>query len=143
MSDPPDNLSDFPPRNQVAGVTKVGSLDYKTAAIIAYVPIFLINIISSIIWLQTEPKDNRFLRFHALQSLILTGVVFVAELAVWVLRFIVCFLPLGTLMLGPLTLVSLVISGVFIWLCVKSMLEANQGQMSKIMIIGDIAEQNL
>jgi len=40
---------------------------------LCYLPACLccIDLISSVLWLATEPKENKFLRFHSLQGLML------------------------------------------------------------------------
>src|SRR5262249_25003831 len=53
------------------GRTKTLGLDYSVAALLAYLPVWPVNLIFSIIWLNTEPKESRALRFHSTQSLIL------------------------------------------------------------------------
>ncbi|MBX9685232.1 MAG: hypothetical protein K2X27_00945 [Candidatus Obscuribacterales bacterium] len=52
--------------------TAILGLDYKTASILCYVPVLLVSIIYPIIILKTESKDNKELRFHAIQALSLS-----------------------------------------------------------------------
>src|SRR5207253_9303060 len=74
----PGNPSTNPPDEalstvvSIAGKTKVGDLDYKTAALLCYVPVCLVNLIASIVFLNSEPRESRFVRFHAMQSLIMS-----------------------------------------------------------------------
>src|SRR5215470_10647083 len=74
----------YPPPGAPTGKTKVMNLDYNVAGLLAYLPICCINLIFSIIWLATEPKENRLLRFHSLQSLILAIVGYVVITILWV-----------------------------------------------------------
>jgi hypothetical protein len=62
-----------PPSPPPTGQTKVLNLNYNTAALLCYIPTCccLINLIPCIIWLASEPRENKFLRFHALQGLFL------------------------------------------------------------------------
>jgi uncharacterized membrane protein len=57
--------------------TKTGSLDSNVAAMLCYLPVAGINLIASIAFLATEPKDNKLVRFHAIQALFLLGSVIV------------------------------------------------------------------
>ena len=133
-----------PPPSAPPGKTKVLNLDYNVAGMLSYLPICCINLIFSIIWLASEPKENRLLRFHALQSLLLIGVVFVVSVILWFLTIAVAVTPGpgSTAGWGLLNLIQwafgLVFLGISVLLCVK----AYQGQMWKLPIIGDIAEKN-
>ncbi len=57
--------------NELLVKTKLFDIDNNIAAALAYVPLVGANIIFSIVWLVTEPKSNRYLRHHAIQSLVL------------------------------------------------------------------------
>jgi uncharacterized membrane protein len=131
--------------------TKVLGMGYNIAALLCYLPtcICCINLIPCILWLATEPKENRFLRFHALQGLFLGALYIVGSI---ILRVIATALSTGAqvtdsgmAMLGG-SLVLLVINVVFLvgFLVVHiiGMVKANQGQMWKLPIIGDLAEKN-
>jgi uncharacterized membrane protein len=61
--------------------TQTLGLDANLAALLCYVPCFPVNIVSPALWLATEPRESRFLRFHALQSLTLSAVVVVLLVA--------------------------------------------------------------
>jgi uncharacterized membrane protein len=93
------------------------------------------TIIPAIVFLVLEPFNRkRFVRFHAFQCIFFA----VAWTVLWIgLAFIghIPFLGWATLLLWPL--VSL--AGFVIWLIV--VLKAYQGQMYKLPVIGDMAEQ--
>jgi uncharacterized membrane protein len=127
-------------------------LSYRTAGLLCYVPYCccLIDVIASVLWLATEPKENRFLRFHALQGLLL----FCAGL---VISFVFRLLGVGaeaTTLVGTgsgvagagagllVSLFSLLVGLLFLVLHIVAMIKAAQGEMWKIPIIGDIAEKN-
>ena len=81
--------------------------------------------ITAIIFLILE-KDNEFVRFHAMQSLITFGILFVISLAFsWV--FFVGFILWGL--------------SVILW--VVLMYKAYQGEQYKLPVIGDIAEKQV
>jgi len=74
-------------------------------------------------------KKNKFVRFHAMQSIVVFGSFFVANLVLLVLPVI------GVVIGGLLSLLSLVL-----W--VLLMIKAYQGEFFKLPIAGDIAEKN-
>jgi len=102
----------------------------NVAGMLAYV-----TFIPAIIFLVTAPyNQSRFVRFHSFQSIFLFVAVFAIQVALSVLTFV----PFLIFITGPLHL--LVSLGAFIlWIIV--LLKANQGQMYKIPLIGDLAEK--
>ncbi len=127
----------------VVGKTKVLGLDYKVAGLLSYLPICAINLISSIVWLMTEPQENRFLRFHAMQSLIMCGAYIAIGILYWVISIFLHFVPFLGFIAGLLSIVWFVATVIFIWKCVVAMIAAYKGEMKKIEFVGDIAEQSL
>ncbi len=136
--------------------TKVGSLSFNVAAMLCYLPSCLccINLIASILWLATEPKTSRFVRFHALQGLLLWGANFVVSI---VFRILGAALGAGAAVTSSgddissiafaggnmvIGLIGLAINIVFFIIQIVGMIKANQGQMWKLPLIGDIAEKN-
>ena len=95
-------------------------LDQNLAGLLCYLAWW----ITGLIFLLTE-KENQFVRFHALQSIITFGALFVINIVLGFIPFI------GWL----LWLLSVVL-----W--VVLMVKAYQGQMFKLPVIGDIAEKN-
>ena len=98
--------------------------DANVAAALAY----LLGWISGVVLLLAE-RQNRFVRFHALQSILVFGALSLA----W-------FLCLAIPLLGWLISFILIppISGV-LWLLL--MFKAYQGERFKLPVAGDIAEQ--
>lgn len=134
-----------PPSGSPTGKTKVLNLDYNIAALLCYLPICCVNIITSIIWLASEPRENRFLRFHALQSLFLTVIAIVIWIIFAILGVGMAFSPsdtVGAAGSGLLSVVQLVIGLVLLIVHILCMVKAYQGQMWKIPVIGDLAEKN-
>jgi len=74
-------------------------------------------------------KKNKFVRFHAMQSIVVFGSFFVVNLVLLVLPV------LGVIIGALLSLLSLVL-----WILL--MIKAYQGEMFKLPIAGDIAEKN-
>jgi len=136
--------------------TKVLSMGYNIAALLCYLlPCFCCaNVIFSILWLATEPKESHFVRFHAMQGLLLFGAHFVILM---LLQVVGAGLGLaapadatsvgaGGLMLGYagglLGIIQLCTGLFFLVLYIIGMVKANQGAMWKLPLIGDIAEKN-
>ncbi|MDD4899900.1 MAG: DUF4870 domain-containing protein [Candidatus Omnitrophica bacterium] len=93
------------------------------AALLSYV----LGFITGLIFLVIE-KENKFVRFHALQSIITFGFFFVLQ---WVLAFI----PLVGWVLIPVAAIAALI----IW--ILQMVKAYQGEWFKLPWIGDFAEK--
>jgi len=141
-----------PPPGPPPGKTKTLNLEYNLAGLLCYIPgcCCLVNVVPCILWLATEPKENRLLRFHSIQGLLLAGV----WIAVWIL-FTILSVAFGLGMsMTPgaglaqagggliLLLIRLVVGVGLLAVHIIAMVKANQGQMWKLPIIGDIAEKN-
>jgi len=102
----------------------------NVAGMLAY-----ITIIPAIIFLVVEPYNkSRFIRFHSFQCLFFAAALFILHVGLSIFTF-VPFMALITLPLH--LLVSL--GGFIIWIVL--LLKANQGQMYKLPVIGDLAEK--
>lgn len=86
-------------------------------------------IITGIIFIIIE-KENQFIRFHAIQSII-TSVVFI------VANIVLAFIPF----IG--WIISLLLTPVILGLWIFLMYKAYQGKLFKLPIIGDIVEKQL
>ncbi|HTR66849.1 MAG TPA: DUF4870 domain-containing protein [Terriglobales bacterium] len=102
----------------------------NVAGMLAY-----ITIIPSIIFLVMEPYNkNRFVRFHSFQNIFFC----IAWIVLSVALSIFAAIPvLGwiSLLIWPL----LGLGGLVVWIIL--LIKANQGQMFKLPIIGDLAEK--
>jgi uncharacterized membrane protein len=102
----------------------------NVAGMLAYV-----TFIPAIIFLVTPPyNQSRFVRFHSYQSIFL----FVAVVAIQVALSVLTVVPFLIFITAPLHM--LVALGAFI-LWIILLLKANQGQMFKVPVIGDLAEK--
>lgn len=102
----------------------------NVAGMLAYV-----TIIPAIIFLVMEPYNrNRFIRFHSFQCLFFAAALIILHIGLSIFT-VVPFLALITFPLH--LLVSL--GGFILWIVL--LLKANQGQMWKLPIIGDLAEK--
>ncbi len=121
------------------GKTALG-LDTNVGAMLCYLPICAVNLVYSIIVLVTE-KSNKFVRFHALQSLLLIAVCFVVSFVLGFLGGVVAAVAnsFAIAMLFNLVFwgILLVFIAAAIFMCVK----AYGGSQTKLPIIGDLAEK--
>lgn len=112
------NNNNFPSKGKGAF-----GLDENIAAALCY----SLGFITGIIFFISE-KESKFVKFHAMQSII-------TFVSIWVLRFLVDLVPLIgwllSLLLSPLTLV--------LWIVL--ILKAHRYEYFKLPIIGDIAEE--
>ena len=108
-------------------------LDANVTALISY-PIGIVALISVFI-----EKDNKFVRFHAFQSLLFWAVAVVLWIAVVFVMVFLAFISslLATLMWLLLVVVGFGVLGGIIFLAYK----AFQGEMFKLPVIGDMAEK--
>jgi uncharacterized membrane protein len=111
-------------------VATAGGMTDNVAGMLAY-----FTIIPAIVFLLVEPYNkSRFIRFHAFQCLFFA----VAWTALWIALSIVAHIPiLGWLTVLIWPLVGL--AGLVVWIIL--ILKANQGQMYKLPMIGDMAEK--
>jgi|SRR5580658_1435068 uncharacterized membrane protein len=117
-------------RAPAAPVASATGMADNVAGMLAY-----ITIIPAIIFLVTAPYNrNRFIRFHSFQCLFFA----IAWTVLWMGLSIIAHIPiLGwlTVLIWPL----IGLAGLIIWVIL--LLKANQGQMYKLPMIGDLAEK--
>jgi len=106
------------------GKTSTG-MQPNIAALLSY----LLGFITGIIFYLIE-KENKFVRFHAMQAMIAFGALFV-------LQIVLGFIPVIGLILLPLV----GIASLVIWIIL--MIKAYQGEKFKLPIVGDIAEKQI
>jgi uncharacterized membrane protein len=90
---------------------------------------YLGSFITGIIFLLIE-KENKFIRFHAMQSIITFGFLFV-------LGITLPFIPFIGAIFGPI----LWIVSIILWIVL--MIKAYQGEQFKLPVVGDMAEKNI
>ena len=105
------------------GPTSLG-MKPNVAALLSY----LAGILTGIIFYLLE-KENKFVRFHAMQSIIVFGAFFV-------LNIVLGFIPVIGWSLIPLVGVVQLI----LWIIL--MVKAYKGEHFKLPIVGDMAEKN-
>ena len=124
-------------QNMSGGKTALG-LDTNVGALLTYLPLCGISLIYSIIVLVTE-KENRLMRFHAFQSLLIFGALIVLCVAVTIVSIVLAFVSSTLSMLFGLLfwVVVLGIVAVMIFLCIK----AYGGEKVKLPVVGDMADK--
>ena len=125
QNEPPVQVSSQPP---VVAKSSTG-LDENIAALLSYV----FGWISGLIFFLME-KDSRLVRFHAMQSTIVFGAIFLIHLIFGIVPIIGWLLAL---LLSPL----IVLLSFFLWLFL--MWKAFSGERIKLPYVGDIAERQL
>jgi len=126
-------------QNMSGGKTALG-LDANVGAMLCYLPICGVSLIYSIIVLVTD-KTNKFVRFHAFQSLLLTAAYIVGIMAVAIVGgVLVAVTNSGILGLLVSLLYFVVIIG-FIGLMIFGCIKAYQNSGFKLPIIGDMADK--
>jgi uncharacterized membrane protein len=117
-------------RAAVLPSSAASGLTDNVAGMLAYV-----TIIPAIIFLVMEPYNrNRFIRFHSFQSIFFCIAVFAIQIA---LTF-VTVVPFLILLTGPLHML-VALGALVVWIIL--LMKANQGQMYKLPVIGDLAEK--
>jgi uncharacterized membrane protein len=118
---------------QYAGRSASTGLQQNVAGVLCYI----LGLVSGILFLVLDPYNkNRFVRFHAFQSIFLH----VAWIALWIVaNMFRAILPWGLSLIASLFHLALVLGGLVIWVYV--MLKAYNNEKYKIPVIGDIAEQ--
>jgi uncharacterized membrane protein len=124
-------------QNPSGGKTALG-LDLNIGGLLVYLPICGVNLIYSIIVLVTD-KQNKIMRFHAFQSLLLIAGLIVLWIGIVVISVVLAFVSSTLSMLFSLVvwLVVLGFLGMAIFMCIK----AYQGEMTKLPVIGDMADK--
>lgn len=128
-------------QNMPGGKTSVLGLDSNLAALLCYVlsPCCFIGVVLSLIFFFTE-KNNRFVRFHAVQALLIFALAFVVSLVLGIFGVMLTAMHLeglGYAVLGLRGLIGLVFLGILIYAGVQ----AYQNNMTKLPVIGDLAEK--
>lgn len=137
----------YPPQGGQSGKTQTLGLDFNIAAGLCYIPVCAIGLIASILWIATEPKSSKFVRFHAFQSLFLLVTNLVVGIGGWILS-IVLLLALSAVSETLGAIVSLVVSlgmlliflGLFVIL-IMCLIKSFTGQMWKAPVIGNFADK--
>ena len=121
------------PQPQYSKPSTGAGLQPNVAGLLCYIA----GLITGIIFLILEPySKDRFIRFHAFQSIFLHS----AWIAFWIVASIAdSILPWGLGVLVVLLRLAIGVGGFALW--IYSMVKAYNGETFKIPVIGDLAEQ--
>jgi uncharacterized membrane protein len=114
--------------------TSSTSLAPNVAGALAYV----LGIITGVIFLAIE-KENRFVRFHAAQSIAVTLVLTVVSIGLSILSSALVFVPILGWIVAALLSVGLMFAGFVVW--VLLMWRAYQGREWEVPVAGGIARK--
>ena len=121
------------------GKTALG-LDTNVGALLVYMPVCLISLIYSIIVLVTE-KNDRFMRFHAFQSLLITAIYIVAIIAVSILGSMIGIITGSGMLASLFSLLTFVVVIIFLAAMIYGCIKGYQGEKFKFPVVGDMAEK--
>jgi uncharacterized membrane protein len=127
-----------------ASVKSSTGLDANIAALLSYFPL---GIVGGLIFFFME-KSSRFVKFHAMQSILFNGLVIVVTIGVFILFGILGALSVAmgggfivTILWGLMSLVCVVFYlAVFVG-AVLLLIKAFQGQTFKLPVLGNMAEK--
>jgi len=126
------------------GKTSFMNLDSNLGAMLCYILNFVccLGLVLSIIFAITE-KENRFVKFHAVQSLFLTGLQIVVGIIVGLLGLVLSLVlhMIDMELLAWILILGLrfLLFGAFVVLWIIAGLKAYGGQWYKLPIVGDFA----
>lgn len=113
-------------KSQIDSEVKTSSgIEQNVAGLLCY----LLWVVTGIVLLLIE-KENRFVRFHAMQSILISIVLFIISFILALIPFIGWILGL---LLAPITFI--------LWIFM--MYKAYKGEWIKLPIIGDIAKEQV
>lgn len=116
------------PCSNGGGATSTG-MDEKTVAVLSY----LLGWVTGLVFFFIE--RNKFVKFHAMQSILVFGSISVVMVLIMILQSIMRTGLLG--MVSALLMIGMLI----LWVIL--MVKASQGETFKLPVVGDIAEKQL
>lgn len=132
------------PEPAAAAPAKSSGDDQKLIGALCYIPIMWVGFFVSLFVLLTEKKENKFLKFHAIQALmfmIIGGVVFIC---VWIVLVIVSMVlaavtyGIGGLCVMVVMLLMLLVYVVAFFFCAW---KAYQGEEYELPLLGKFARK--
>ncbi len=121
------------------GKTALG-LDANVGAMLCYMPLCGISLIYSIIVLVTE-KANKTVRFHAFQSLLLTGAYVIGLFAVMLIGGVLIGVSGSGILATLVSLIYGVVIIAFLILMIIGCIKGFQNSSYKLPVVGDMADK--
>lgn len=109
-------------------------LDPKIAAFLAY----FLGLIGGIVFLLID-KDNKFVRFSALQSIFFSVALIIVWVVYTVVASIIGVIPILGAIIDFILWAAIALAGLVVWIML--MVKALKGETYKLPVIGDMAEQ--
>jgi uncharacterized membrane protein len=125
------------PGGPAGGGTSVG-MAQNVAATLCYVPLCCLNVVWSIYVIVAE-KNNKFLRFHAFQSLLLVAAATVVCGVTWVLALIVG--QVSGILAMLVSLLQFVVGLAFLGAAIFLAIKAYGNETIELPVIGPMAKQ--
>jgi uncharacterized membrane protein len=112
-----------------------GGLTDNVAGLLCYSPV---GLFADIIFLVAEPYNrNRFIRFHAFQSLFMAVAMIAVVICLMILGMVLAIIPVVGWIIGLLLWLGFAFGNLALW--VMMMIKAYQNQTTKLPFIGDLA----
>ncbi|MBN1233215.1 MAG: DUF4870 domain-containing protein [Candidatus Coatesbacteria bacterium] len=121
------------------GKISIGNLDENLAALICYLPVCF-NIVFCVVLLKSE-KFNNFIRFHAIQSLYLTGLFLIINVVCWIIHLILA--SISELLASTFGFLFSFIGFIYMVLSIYTMLKAYAYEEWEIPLIGSYAHKTV
>ncbi|MEK6692472.1 MAG: DUF4870 domain-containing protein [Nitrospirota bacterium] len=128
-------MSTTPEQKQAELGTSSSGIEPNLAAALSYV----LTIITGIIFFVIE-KENKYVRFHAMQAILFGAAWIVLWIVLGVVFLGLIFVPVIGWIISAVIYLGLGLGGFILWLIL--MYKAYQGERFKLPVIGDIAEKN-
>jgi uncharacterized membrane protein len=113
---------------------KVGGLSENIAGALAY-----LTFIPAVVLLVVQPfNKNQFVRFHAIQNLLLTAAALAIAAALKVAGYVLVLVPIAGPLLAVLLYAVAALGGLCLWLVL--VVKALQGESFKLPALGNFAE---
>ncbi len=136
---PPAQPQQYGSAPAAAPSVQAGGLTDNVAGLLCYIP-FFVGLVISIVFLVIDPyKQNKFVRFHAFQSIFFHTAMLALGIIAAIVSSMLAFISftLAGLLSTLMMLVWLAVLAVLVLL----MLKANQGQRWQLPVIGAFAEK--
>jgi uncharacterized membrane protein len=139
QNDPPVQAS---PASPVPATKSSTGLDDNVASLLAY----LFQFVGGLIFFLIE-KDSRLVRFHAMQSMLLSGVFWVGLIALWIVSAVLTLIlgQISGVLAGLVWVITLLLQLVLVVAAligfILCMIKAYQRQYFKLPLLGSYAEK--
>jgi uncharacterized membrane protein len=121
-----------------AGQTVYFELPFNIAAALCYV----LPPAVGIVWLLTENTQTRYLRFHCVQSIIVTGIMVAINVLIGTVNAIISIIPMvGPAMSIVFSLFGGLFSLLFLGICFRVAFGVWKGKEGRLPFIADIADR--